>query len=148
MAEAKAAEAATLVIVDTGPLVAYFNRRDQYHAWAVKCWSALFDPVVTCEAVISEAGFLLRDDGLEPGTLWHALERGVVRVDFDFGSQQPDLLRLLRKYNDQPISVADACLVRMAELKARSTVFTTAEDFRFYRRHGRGVIPLIAPFAG
>jgi predicted nucleic acid-binding protein len=56
------------------------------------------------------------------------------------------LLRLLRKYQDQPMSVADACLVRLSELTDRSVIFTTDEDFRIYRRHGRGLIPLIAPF--
>jgi len=138
--------AAIEVLLDTGPLVAYFNRRDRYHAWAVKRWESLVDPVLTCEAVISEAAFLLRDDGLDPGKLWSALERGTIRVDFDFGRQQADLIRLLRKYDDQPVSVADACLVRLSELNARSAVFTTDEDFRQYRRHGRGIIPLIAPF--
>ncbi len=138
--------AATEVIVDTGPLVAYFNRRDEHHDWAVKRWSTLFDPVLTCESVISEAAFLLREDGLDLDKLWFALERGVVRVQFDFSAHQADLLKLLRKYRDVPMSVADACLVRLSELWDRSVIFTTDEDFSVYRRHGRGLIPLIAPF--
>ena len=138
--------AATEVIVDTGPLVAYLNRHDRHHDWAVECWSALFEPVVTCESVISEAAFLLRDEGLDIEKLWQALERGTVRVRFDFKANQADLLRLLRKYRDQPMCVADACLVRLSELTEPSVILTTDEDFRFYRRHGRGLIPLIAPF--
>ena len=137
---------ATEVIVDTGPLVAYFNRRDKHHAWAVERWAALFEPVLTCESVISEAAFLLREDGLDVEKLWTALERGTVRVQFGFEAHQADLLRLLRKYRDQPMSVADACLVRLSELTDKSVIFTTDEDFRFYWRHGRGLIPLIAPF--
>ena len=138
--------AATEVIVDTGPLVAYLNRRDKHHDWAVERWATLFDPVLTCESVISEAAFLLREDGLDTEKLWTALERGVVQVQFDFEAHEGDLLRLLRKYHDQPMSVADACLVRLSELSDRSVIFTTDKDFRVYRRHGRGLIPLIAPF--
>jgi uncharacterized protein len=138
--------AVTEVLVDTGPLVAYFNRRDKHHDWVVERWATLFDPVLTCESVISEAAFLLREDGLDTEKLWSALERGVVQVQFDFAAHQRDLLRLLRKYQDQPMSVADACLVRLSELTDRSVLFTTDEDFRIYRRHGRGLIPLIAPF--
>ena len=138
--------AVTEVLVDTGPLVAYFNRRDKHHDWVVERWATLFDPVLTCESVISEAAFLLREDGLDTEKLWSALERGVVRVQFDFAAHQRDLLRLLRKYQDPPMSVADACLVRLSELTDPSVIFTTDEDFRVYRRHGRGLIPLLAPF--
>lgn len=139
--------AATKVLVDTGPLVAYWNAADAHHEWAVRQWAALMEPVYTCEAVVSETAFLLQDDGLETENLWAALERGIVRVEFDFEMQKPDLLRLLRKYDDQPMSVADACLVRLSELSHPSVVFTTDSDFRFYRRGGRGIIPLIAPFS-
>ena len=138
--------AETKVIVDTGPLVAYWNRKDEHHAWAVDRWQALSQPVYTCEAVISETAFLLRDDGFSPEPLWAAMEREIVRVEFDFRSNQADLLHLLRKYADQPMSVADACLVRLAELSGEAAVFTTDADFRFYRRRGRALVPLIAPF--
>jgi predicted nucleic acid-binding protein len=138
--------AETKVLVDTGPLVAYWSRTDAHHEWAIKQFKALSQPVYSCEAVISETAFLLVDDGLSPEPLWTALERGIVRVEFDFQAQQADLLRLLRKYKDQPMSVADACLVRLSELSEKATVFTTHKDFLFYRRHGRSVIPLIAPF--
>jgi predicted nucleic acid-binding protein len=134
------------VLVDTGPLVAYWSKRDRHHEWATDAWGALTEPVYCCEAVISETAFLLRDDGLSPEPLWAAIERGIVCVDFNFNLQHPDLLRLLRKYDDQPMSVADACLVRMSELSESCAIFTTDKDFSYYRRHGRGLIPLIAPF--
>ncbi len=138
--------AATKILVDTGPLVAYLNGRDRYHQWAVDCWATLFVPVTTCESVISEAAFLLQEDGLGTENLWGALERGTIRIDFEFQAQQADILRLLRKYSDQPMSVADACLVRLSELNEHCLVFTTDKDFRVYRRHGRALIPLLAPF--
>lgn len=139
--------AGTSVIVDAGPIVAYLNRRDRHHAWAVACWQAIFDPLTTCEAVVSEALFLLVSEDLDPDPLLVLLERGIIRLDFDLDENRPDVFRLLRKYADQPMSVADACLVRMAELTERCQVFTTDRDFRVYRRKGRHVIPLLSPFA-
>jgi len=138
--------AGTSVLVDAGPIVAYLNRRDRHHAWAVDCWQAIFDPLVTCEAVFSEAFFLLVSEGLDPDPLLVLLERGIIRFDFDLDDNRADLLRLLRKYADRRMSVADACLVRMAELNDRCQVFTTDRDFRVYRRKGRHVIPLLSPF--
>lgn len=138
--------AATRVLVDTGPLVAYLNRRDRHHAWAVECWKALTDPLRTCEAVVSEAVFLLQSEGADLNPLLQLIERDLVRLDFVMSDHRADVLRLLRKYRDQPMSVADACLVRMAELADQSQVFTTDTDFRVYRRKGRHTIPLLSPF--
>ena len=139
--------AATRVLLDTGPLVAYLNRNDRHHAWAVERWSALFDPLSTCEAVLSEAMFLLQSDGADVEPLLRLVERRIVRVDFVMNDHRSDVFRLLRKYADQPMSAADACLVRMAELTDSCQVFTTDKDFLVYRRKGRHVIPLLAPFA-
>ena len=138
--------AATRVLLDAGPLVGYVNRNDQYHDWAAKRWGGLFEPAWTCEAVISEAIFLMQSTGLEIDPILELLERGIIRVDFALDEHRADVIRLLRKYADQPMSLADACLVRMAELWDACQVFTTDKDFRVYRRNGRHVIPLLAPF--
>ncbi len=135
------------MILDTGPLVAYLNRRDKHHRWAVACWSALFEPLTTCEAVLSEAMFLLQSDGGSADPVLRLLDRGVVRLDFTLAEHRADVSRLLRKYADRPMSLADACLVRMAELADAAQVFTTDRDFAVYRRRGRQVIPLLAPYA-
>ena len=106
--------AAIKVLLDTGPLVAYLNRNDHHHEWAVECWSALFDPLWTCEAVLSEAIFVLQSEGADIEPVLRLLERRLVRIDLTFDDHRSDVIRLLRKYADQPMSVADACLVRMA----------------------------------
>ena len=138
--------AATRVLVDTGPIVAYLNRRDRHHAWTVECWKALTDPLWTCEAVVSEAVFLLQSEGADLNPILQLIERDLVRLDFVIDDHRPDVFRLLRKYRDRPMSVADACLVRMAELADQSQVFTTDRDFLVYRRKGRHTIPLLSPF--
>lgn len=137
---------ATRVLVDTGPLVAYLNRRDRHHGWAVECWKALSDPLWTCEAVVSEAIFVLQSAGADPDPVLQLIERDLVRLDFTVADHRPDVFRLLRKYRDRPMSLADACLVRMAELADASQVFTTDRDFVVYRRKGRQAIPLLSPF--
>ena len=138
--------AATRVLLDTGPLVGYVNRNDQYHDWAADCWGALFDAVWTCEAVMSEAIFLMQSNGLDIDPILGLIERRIIRMDFVLDDHRPDVIRLLRKYGDQPMSFADACLVRMAELTDLCQVFTTDRDFLVYRRKGRHVIPLLSPF--
>ena len=138
--------AATRVLLDTGPLVAYLNRNDSHHAWAVECWNALFDPLWTCEAVLSEAIFLLQSESADPEPILRLVERRIIRLDFVMDDHRSDVFRLLRKYADQPMSMADACLVRMAELVDPCQVFTTDKDFLVYRRKGRHVIPLLSPF--
>ena len=139
--------AATRVLLDTGPLVAYLNRNDRHHQWAIKCWSALFDPLWTCEAVVSEAVFLLQSVGGSADPILRLIERRIIRLDFVLNDHRADVFRLLRKYADRPMSTADACLVRMAELSDAAQVFTTDKDFLVYRRKGRQVIPVLAPFA-
>jgi len=132
-------------LIDTGPLVAALRRRDEHHAWARAHFEAATEPFVSCEAVISESLFLLERtrDGKE--ALCGLLERGIIVVRYSFDDEITETLRLIRRYNDTPMSFADACLVRMAEKSDDAVIFTTDTDFRAYRRNGRQMIPLIIP---
>ena len=138
--------AGTKILADTGPLVAYVSETDQHHRWALGAFNSFYEPLYTCEAVISEVLFLLRTDGVGIEVFLQMLERDVVKTTFSMEENRPDILNLLRKYADQPMSLADACLVRMAELNDNCQIFTTDKDFKIYRRKGRSVIPLLAPF--
>jgi uncharacterized protein len=138
--------AATKILLDSGPLVGFVSEMDQHHRWAVEVWNSLYEPLWTCEAVLSEAIFLAQSDEVSIDALLELFGRGLVKIDFSVSSHQPDVWQLLRKYADQPMSLADACLVRMAELNDNCQIFTTDKDFLVYRRKGRHVIPLLAPF--
>ena len=138
--------AATKVLLDAGPLIGFLNRKDQHHGWAVESWMAMTEPLWTCEAVLSEVIFNLQSEGMSLDSIIHYLDSGIIRLDFVLEENRADVLNLLRKYADQPMSLADACLVRMAELNDNCQIFTTDKDFLVYRRKGRGVIPLLAPF--
>jgi predicted nucleic acid-binding protein len=138
--------AATKILLDSGPLVGFLVETDQHHRWADEIWSRLYEPLWTCEAVLSETIFLLQSGGVSIDPLLELFERKLVKIDFNISSNQSDVWELLRKYSDQPMSLADACLVRMAELHDNCQIFTTDRDFKIYRRKGRSVIPLLAPF--
>jgi predicted nucleic acid-binding protein len=135
------------IILDTGPLVAFLNSRDKHHDWAVANFGQIQPPLLTCEAVISEACFLLRSWPHGAGSVFELLDRKVLEIAFSLADQLDPVSRLLRKYANVPSSLADACLVRMAELHERSSVFTLDADFRIYRKHQRKAIPLLTPAA-
>ena len=133
------------VLLDTGPLVAYLNKKDQYHGWAVDQFARMQPPLLTCEAVLSESCFLLRQ--FEDGSVnvFKLLERGLVSIHFRLEDELSTVRTLLNKYKDVPMSLADGCLVRMAEQISDSVVFTLDGDFKIYRKNKRKVIPTIMP---
>jgi predicted nucleic acid-binding protein len=136
------------VLVDSGPLVALLDRRDIHHQWAQRELAHLHDPLLTCEAVLSEVFFLL--SRIRGGTsLFIALLRdGPVSASpsFSYRDEFAEILRHLERYSSIPMSFADACLVRMSEIDRDCIVFTTDRDFLTYRRNRRQPIPLISPF--
>jgi predicted nucleic acid-binding protein len=133
------------VIVDAGPLVAYLNKDEQDHEWTQARFKELHAPLLTCDAALSEAFFLLQNTHGSSEKLLGLLERGVVVLQFDLRAELPGIGQLLRRYSAVPMSLADACLVRMAELHKGAKVFTLDSDFQIYRKNRRQVIPLIFP---
>ncbi len=129
-------------IADTGFLVAFANRRDGHHDWAVGLIGQLTQPLLTCESVLSEAAFHLGDCRIVLGLLNDQL----VRLAFDTNDHVPHLEELARRYADRKPDFADLCLIRMSELNPDHSIITTdREDFRVYRRNKREAIPLICP---
>ena len=137
--------AALRTVVDTGPLVAVLNADDAHHAWAREVFGKLSPPVFTCEAVLSEAQFLLQERGGDPLAVLVWVQQGVISLAFDAANEIERLLALQRSYRNLPMDFADACLVRMTEIHEHSSVLTTDSHFRIYRRNGRQIIPLRAP---
>lgn len=133
------------VVLDTGPLVALLDRADQWHHWTSEQLKLLNEPMLTCEAVVSECAYLLRTRDSGYRNLTSIFRDGVVRLGFSFDENLDAVAHLLAKYQDVPMSLADACLVRMSELHDRSRIFTLDSDFKLYRRNGRQTIPLIYP---
>jgi predicted nucleic acid-binding protein len=133
------------VLVDTGPLVAFLNLRDRYHAWALQELAELRPPLLTCEAVLSEACFLLRHLPGGSQAVMELVSRSLVMPSFRLEEEVRPVAALLTKYKSVPISFADACLVRMSEIHSGSLILTLDRGFRIFRRHGRQVIPTRMP---
>lgn len=134
---------AASVLVDAGFAVALLSRRDSHHQWAVAQTPGLPPPWSTCEAALSEAFHLLGERGAP--ALRALLRRRSLRITFDLADDIEPVLKLMQKYADVPMSLADACLVRMTEIWSDSVILTTDSDFRIYRRHSRHVVPCAMP---
>ena len=132
-------------IADTGPLVAFLDRRERHHAWAVEQIRTLKAPLLVCEPVLTEAMFLLSGFPVAREKLMRWLEQGVLEIGFHLADHKQAVAALLVKYQDIPMSLADACLVRMAEIHDRHIVFTLDSDFSIYRKHRRLPIVVLAP---
>ncbi len=133
-------------LMDTGPLVALLVANDHQHDWAVEQAKSAPATVSTCDAVISEALFLLKREGHDTDLLFDLVQAGFLRSDFDFHAQCAPVRALMRRYRTRPMAFADACLVRMAELQPSATVWTLDRDFLVYRKHGKQSLSLVAPW--
>jgi uncharacterized protein len=134
---------AASVLVEAGFLVALLNRRDGDHGWAATEAERLPPPWKTCEAAVSEAFHLLDVRGAP--ALAALLRRRAVVCAFQLGDDVEQVLRLMQKYADVPMSFAHACLVRMTEALPDPVLLTTDTDFRIYRRHSRQTVPCAMP---
>jgi uncharacterized protein len=129
-------------IADTGFLVAFVNRHDQHHDWAVRLAERVTTPLLTCEAVLAEAAFHLQNTAV---TLALVRER-LVDVTFDCRAQLAHLSALAERYADRRPDLADLCVIRLSELHPRHIVITVdRDDFQVYRRNKREAIPIVCP---
>jgi len=134
-------------IVDAGPLVAFLDKAEAHHRRVVEQLKVLETPLLVCEAVLAESWHILRGRPAAGDVLLSFLEEETLSVAFHIEDHLAEVRRLLRKYRDVPMSLADACIVRMAEIHHRAAVFTLDSDFAIYRRDGRKPIALISPSA-
>ena len=132
------------VIIDTGPLIAFFQHRDPQHHWVLEQIARCTRPMMTCESVLSECLYLLKRQHLDTGPLIALLSRGAVTVPRspDFAKRIPELLN---KYSDLPTSLADCALLELSEHYPRIPVLTFDTDFTVYRRADRTIVPLLMP---
>lgn len=122
------------ILLDTGPLVALLSKHDANHARARRLFAECVPPFRSCEAVVTEACFLMRKvHAAGPAEVVALGRRGVYNVAISLEEHWANIEGLLRKYGDQPISLADACLIRCAEIHQEARIFTFDSDFSVYR---------------
>lgn len=134
-------------LVDTGPLVAAFDRSEQHHLWAVEQLRALAPPLLTCEAVMSETAFLLKRAGASAAAPLQMAERGMLQIVpvVHSGDDATRVRLLMERYRDLPMSYADACLMLLAERFSNAQILTLDSDFRVYRKTNGEAVHLLAP---
>jgi len=133
------------IIVDTSTLVAFVDKSDDFHQWTVEQWKKLRPPLFTCEAVVAESCFLLQNVYGGENAILSLLELEVVKILFHLNEDVTAIKPLMKQYQAVPMSLADACLVRMSELIRGSSVFTLDSDFRIYRQYKNQIIPVVMP---
>ena len=133
------------LLLDSGPLVAYLDRHEQNHDWVCEQMSQNDGRLITCEAVLTEAFFLLRHYAPQVTALEKMLLDGMIEFSFSLQIELQPVIALRRRYREIPMSLADACVVRLSELYPILPVFTLDSDFRVYRRNKRDLIPCLIP---
>lgn len=134
-----------IIIIDTSAIIAYLNRKEKYHNWVIDYFKEFIPPLITCESVITECSFLLRK--VEKGNyqLFELIKERILQIKFNLQEEFESINFLLQKYSDVPISLADACLIRMSEINKSSKIITLDSDFKIYRKSRDEIIELIIP---
>ena len=129
-------------IADTGVLVAFANRKDRHHKWALDVASGIDRALLTCDAVLAETAFHLENVSL----VLAMVQEGLVTPRFAVSDHLARLAELAKRYSDRKPDLADLCLIRLSETNPSLPVITTdVRDFRVYRRGRREMIPLLHP---
>ena len=132
-------------IVDTGPLVAFLVKSEAHADWVRAQFARLSGSLYTCEPAFAEASYLVSGDSAGPSRLIDMVRRGQLLMPFRLEEEIAAVDALMRRYASVPVSLADACLVRMSEIYPGLPVLTLDRYFRIYRRNGRQVIPVVCP---
>lgn len=127
-----------MILVDAGPLVALVDASDQHHRRCAEALRALEEPLGTVWPALAEAMYLLLDLPRGQQAVWEMVERRAVRLLTLAEADVPRIRELMSKYQDRPMDLADAALVRVAEREGIATIFTVdRRDFEVYRSSGK-----------
>ena len=122
------------ILLDTGPIVALLSANDTQHDRAQRLFAACAPPFRCCESVVAEACFLMKK--VHPGGPVEVIalgRKGVYEISISLPENLVQIEALLKKYTNRPISLADACLIRCAEIHWEARIFTFDSAFHIYR---------------
>lgn len=136
------------VLLDTGVIVALLDRSEARHSECSRVVRELDAPMITCEAVIAESCYLLRKLTGASEAVLENVAAGIFQIPLQLSREAANVRKILRKYRDQPIDLADACMICMADAFSAGEILTLDRDFAIYR-WGRNrpfrMLPLTAP---
>jgi predicted nucleic acid-binding protein len=120
-------------LLDTGVIVALLDRSEKSHQACSEAVRSLEAPLVTCEAVIAESCYLLRNLPGAPEAVIENVVAGIFQIPFQLSREATGVKQVLRKYRDRKIDLADACLIRLADEFETPDILTLDNDFAIYR---------------
>jgi predicted nucleic acid-binding protein len=123
----------TPVLLDTGPIVAMLDRSDYYHQQCSELIATLDAPLVTCEAVIAEACYLLRRLKGAASAVLENVDRGNFLIPYRVTGRAAHIGKLMKKYANVPMDFADACLADIACQLGSGRIWTLDSDFQIFR---------------
>jgi predicted nucleic acid-binding protein len=121
------------VLLDTGFIVALLDRSESFHKTCARAVREVQAPLVTCEAVITESCYLLRNLSGASEAVIENIAVGIFQIPFQLSRDTPGVKQVLRKYRDRKIDLADACLIRLADQFGTGDILTLDQDFAIYR---------------
>lgn len=121
------------VLLDTGFIVALLDRSENFHKTCAQTVREVEAPLVTCEAVITESCYLLRNLSGASEAVIENITAGIFQVPFQLSRDTAAVKQVLRKYKDRKIDLADACLIRLADQLGTADILTLDQDFAIYR---------------
>ena len=121
------------VLLDTGVIVALLDQSERTHQLCVNTLRGMVAPLVTCEAVITESCYLLRGLAGAPEAVIENVRGRIFQIPFQLSQDSQGVKSILRKYRDREIDLADACLIRLAEIMGSGQILTLDKDFSVYR---------------
>ena len=133
------------VLVDTGVIVAWLDRSEQYHQSCVGALESLAAPLVTCEAVIAESCYLLRKLPGAAEAILRNLESRIIQIPIQLSASAARIQRIFRKYRDRRVDLADACLIDLASELQTADILTLDRDFEVYRWGSNKAFRLLVP---
>ena len=130
-------------LLDTGVIVALLDRDERFHLQCVEVVSDVVGPLLTCEAVVAEACHLLRRVHGAPEAVIKNVANGVFQTPVRLVDRATSIEKLLKKYRDVPMDLADACLVDLADSLNTGQILTLDSDFKIYRWRSRRKFELL-----
>jgi uncharacterized protein len=121
------------VLLDTGVIVALLDRSERLHDACAEVVREIEAPLITCEAVIAESCYLLRNLAGASEAIIENVAAGIFQIPFQLSREAAGVKQVLRKYRDRRIDLADACLIRLADEFGTADILTLDNDFAVYR---------------
>lgn len=133
------------VLLDTGAIVALLDATDNFHQRCADALAELRAPLITCEAVIAESCYLLRNvEGAAEAIVQSVASREFL-LPIGFPDMASDVQRILGKYRDRHIDLADAVLIHLANEFQTADILTVDGDFHIYRWGRNNAFRVLVP---